>query len=220
MIFLSSITVILFGRVKVWIVGLVAAGLVAGAFVIWFDYVREPSDPGAERVTILRDKLKRHQSQRITSWLDPEADVRGASYHVAQSMIAVGSGQLTGKGWKKGTQTGLSFLPEQHTDFIFSVLAEEHGFLACALIIALYGFLMVFAMGVAFTARDRFGAFVAVGVAAMIFWQVFENIGMVAGLLPVTGITLPLLSYGGSSMVSVLVSLGLLVNVGMRRHMF
>ncbi len=225
MIFLASLTVILFGRVKVWIVGLMAAGLLAGAFIIWFDFVREPPEGATVELTdkphtIIRHQLKKHQAQRITSWLDPESDIRGASYHAAQSMIAVGSGELTGKGWGQGTQTGLSFLPEQHTDFIFSVWAEEQGFLACAVLLALYGFLLVSALSVAFTARDRFGAFAAVGVTAMIFWQVFENIGMVIGLLPVTGITLPLLSYGGSSMVSVMASLGLLVNIGMRRHMF
>ncbi len=225
MIFLASLTVILFGRVKRWIVGLMVAGVLAGAFIIWFDFVREPPERATAELadephTIVRHRMKKHQAQRITSWLDPESDIRGASYHAAQSMIAVGSGELTGKGWGQGTQTGLSFLPEQHTDFIFSVWAEEQGFLACAGLLALYGVLIVFALGVAFSARDRFGAFTSVGVISMIFWQVFENIGMVIGLLPVTGITLPLMSYGGSSMLSVMLSLGLLVNIGMRRHMF
>jgi rod shape determining protein RodA len=137
-----------------------------------------------------------------------------------QSKIAVGSGGFLGKGWKEGTQTGLLFLPEQHTDFIFSVWAEEHGFLFCTLLIVLYGYILISALGVAFNARDRFGAFLAVGIAAMLFWQVFENIGMVTGLLPVTGITLPLMSYGGSSLMSVMLSIGLLVNISMRRHIF
>ena len=185
--------------------------------MIWNDYVRDPSDGHR---TLVRHVLKKHQSQRIAGWLAPESDLRGSGYHATQSKIAVGSGGLTGKGWKQGTQTGLFFLPEQHTDFIFSVWAEEHGFLACLLLLGLYGLIFAFALGVAIQARDRFGAFVAVGVAAMIFWQVFENIGMVMGLLPVTGITLPLMSYGGCSMVSVMLSLGLLANIGMRRHMF
>ena len=120
----------------------------------------------------------------------------------------------------KGTQTGLFFLPEQHTDFIFSVWAEEHGLIACLGLLLLYGLIFFFSLEVAFQARDRFGAFLAVGVASMIFWQVFENIGMVIGLLPVTGITLPLMSYGGSSMVCIMVSLGLITNLAMRRHMF
>lgn len=217
MILLSSATLILFGRVKTWILGVMVVALAAVSLIIWNDFVREPTDG---HQTVIRHKMKKHQQQRIVSWLDPEADVRGASYHAVQSMIAVGSGEVTGKGWRQGTQTGLSFLPEQHTDFIFSVWAEEHGYLACLLLLALYGALLLAALGVAFNSRDRFGAFVAVGVAAMIFWHVLQNIGMVIGLLPVTGITLPLMSYGGSSMLSVMISLGLVANIGMRRHLF
>jgi rod shape determining protein RodA len=217
MIFLSSLTVLIFGKVRWYLVALMVAGLLAGAGVIWNDYIRDSPEP---RTTIVRHHLKKHQSQRISGWLDPEADLRGSGYHAAQSKIAVGSGGMTGKGWREGTQTGLSFLPEQHTDFIFSVWAEEHGFLSCLVLLALYGGLFSLALAVGFNARDRFGAFVAVGVTAMLFWQVFENIGMVIGLLPVTGITLPLMSYGGSSMLSVMLSIGLLVNISMRRHMF
>jgi rod shape determining protein RodA len=217
MILLSSATVILFGKVRWYLVAVLLVGFFAGAGIIWNDYVRDVPEP---RSTIVRHLLKAHQSKRISGWLDPESDLRGSGYHAAQSKIAVGSGGLHGKGWKEGTQTGLSFLPEQHTDFIFSVWAEEHGFVKCVMLLVLYGFLFIFGLGVGFTARDRFGAFVAVGVVAMIFWQVFENIGMVIGLLPVTGITLPLLSYGGSSLVSVMLCIGLLVNISMRRHMF
>ncbi|WP_245767259.1 rod shape-determining protein RodA [Stigmatella erecta] len=217
MIFLSSLTVLIFGKVRWYLVAMMVVGLLAGAGVIWNDYIRDSPEP---RTTIVRHHLKRHQSQRISGWLDPEADLRGSGYHAAQSKIAVGSGGMTGKGWREGTQTGLSFLPEQHTDFIFSVWAEEHGFLSCLVLLALYGGLFSMALAVGFNARDRFGAFVAVGVTAMLFWQVFENIGMVIGLLPVTGITLPLMSYGGSSMLSVMLSIGLLVNISMRRHMF
>jgi rod shape determining protein RodA len=217
MILLTSATVILFGKVRWYLASVLAAGVILVAGVIWNDYIREQPEP---RTTVVRHLLKKHQSQRISAWLDPESDLRGKGYHAAQSKIAVGSGGLTGKGWREGTQTGLFFLPEQHTDFIFSVWAEEHGFLMCLLLVVLYGLIFVFALGVGFNARDRFGAFVAVGVTASLFWQVFENIGMVIGLLPVTGITLPLLSYGGSSMLTVMLSLGLLVNVSMRRHMF
>ncbi|WNG25281.1 rod shape-determining protein RodA [Cystobacter fuscus] len=217
MILLSSATVILFGKVRWYLVAVLLVGFFAVAGIIWNDYVRDVPEP---RTTVVRHLLKPHQSKRISGWLDPESDLRGSGYHAAQSKIAVGSGGLHGKGWKEGTQTGLSFLPEQHTDFIFSVWAEEHGFVKCVMLLVLYGFLFIFGLGVGFTARDRFGAFVAVGVVSMIFWQVFENIGMVIGLLPVTGITLPLLSYGGSSLVSVMLCIGLLVNVSMRRHMF
>jgi len=217
MILLTAGTVLLFAKLKR---GLLVAGvvvLVSLSAVVWNDYVRDPSDGHR---TVIRNVLKRHQSARIAGWLSPDSDLRGSGYHAAQSKIAVGSGGFLGKGWRQGTQTGLFFLPEQHTDFIFSVWAEEHGFLACLLLLVLYGLMFTTALGVSFQARDRFGAFVCVGVAAMLFWQVFENIGMVVGLLPVTGITLPLMSYGGSSMVSVLLSLGLVANVAMRRHLF
>ena len=217
MIGLSSLTVILFGKVRWYLAGTLLAGVLAVGIVIWNDYVRDVPEP---RTTIVRHMLKKHQSQRISGWLDPESDLRGSGYHAAQSKIAVGSGGLSGKGWREGTQTGLSFLPEQHTDFIFSVWAEEHGFIKGVVLLVLYGLIFSLGLAVGFNARDRFGAFVAVGVVAMLFWQVFENIGMVIGVLPVTGITLPLMSYGGSSLVSVMLSIGLLVNISMRRHMF
>jgi rod shape determining protein RodA len=213
----TAATVILFARVKwtVWVVLGVLA--VSGTIVGWNDWVRPQAEP---RFTLVRHYLKKHQDGRIAGWLDPSSDLKGTNYHSMQSKIAVGSGGMTGKGWKEGTQTGLRYLPEQHTDFIFSVFAEEQGFLRCLLLLALYAAVLLASLGVAFNARDRFGAFVCVGVAAMIFWQVFENIGMVTGLLPITGITLPLMSYGGSSMLSVMIGLGLLVNIGMRRHIF
>ncbi len=223
MLGLSGVTIILFGHVNKWVVGGMALGLLLASGIIWNDFVRSSATNRADgRVgtTIISHRLKPHQRDRIASWLDPESDLRGKNYHSAQSKIAVGSGGLTGVGWREGTQTGLSFLPEQHTDFIFSVWAEEHGFISCVLLLILYGGILLFSLGVAFNSRDRFGTFVAVGVAAMIFWQVFENIGMVTGLLPVTGITLPLMSYGGSSILSVMMSLGLLVNVSLRRHIF
>ncbi len=217
MMFFTAVTIVVFAGVKRSVAIVMGVGLLVGAVVIWNDYVREQPEP---RTTLVRHFLKHHQDGRIRGWLDPDSDLKGSNYHSMQSKIAVGSGGLTGKGWMSGTQTGLFFLPEQHTDFIFSVWAEEHGFLACLFLLILYGLILLFSLGVAFNSRDRFGAFVAVGIAAMIFWQVFENIGMVTGLLPVTGITLPLMSYGGSSMVSVMIGIGLLVNISMRRHIF
>lgn len=213
----TTVTIVLFARPTwpVWaLLGLVA---LAGVGVLYNDYVRTQSEP---RFNIIRGKLKKHQDARITSWLDPTSDLKGSSYHAMQSKIAVGSGGIEGKGWKLGTQTGLRYLPEQHTDFIFSVFAEEQGLLKCLGLLVLYGVMLSAALWVAYSARERFGAFVAVGVAAMVFWQVFENIGMVTGLLPITGITLPLMSYGGSSMLSVMLGLGLLVNISMRRQLF
>jgi rod shape determining protein RodA len=217
MMLFTAATMIIFARVR-WTVW-VAIGVVAllGSGALWNDYVRPQSEP---RYTFVRHHLKKHQDGRIAGWLEPQSDLKGTNYHSMQSKIAVGSGGMGGKGWKEGTQTGLRFLPEQHTDFIFSVWAEEQGFLRCMLLLLLYAIILLTALGVAFGARDRFGAFVAVGIAVMVFWQVFENIGMVTGLLPITGITLPLMSYGGSSMLSVMIGIGLLVNIGMRRYIF
>jgi rod shape determining protein RodA len=161
--------------------------------------------------------LKPYQKKRVETFLNPEGDVLGAGYHATQSMIAVGSGQATGKGWGQGTQTLLSFLPEQHTDFIFSVWAEEHGFLGCSVLLLLYYLIVTSGLTIAGNARDRFGHFVAMGVTGMLFWQAFINIGMVTAILPVVGVTLPLMSYGGSSVVSILLGIGLMMNVGMRR---
>jgi rod shape determining protein RodA len=164
--------------------------------------------------------LKGYQKRRVETFLNPDGDALGAGYHANQSMIAVGSGQLSGKGFGQGTQTQLSFLPEQHTDFIFSVWAEEHGFVMCVFLILLYFGLVVWTLWVAGRARERFGTFCAVGVAALFSWHVFINIGMVSGLLPVVGVTLPLMSYGGSSLLTVLLAVGLLLNIDMRRNVF
>ena len=210
-------TVLLFARPKWQVLLVMGLGAAVTLGVLWNDYVRVQPEP---RVTVIRHKLKKHQDARISGWLDPTSDLKGSNYHAMQSKIAVGSGGIDGKGWKMGTQTGLRYLPEQHTDFIFSVWAEEQGYLKCVLLMILYGVMLLAALNVSLGARDRYGAFVGVGIAAMIFWQVFENIGMVTGLLPITGITLPLMSYGGSSMVSVMIGIGLLVNIGMRRHVF
>jgi rod shape determining protein RodA len=161
--------------------------------------------------------LKPYQRKRVETFLNPEGDALGAGYHAMQSRIAVGSGQAFGKGWGQGTQSYLSFLPEQHTDFIFSVWAEEHGFVGCLLLLTLYVLLVGASLEIAGNARERYGHFLAVGVSAMLFWQVVINIGMVSGVLPVVGVTLPLFSYGGSSVLSTFLGLGLLANVGMRR---
>lgn len=161
--------------------------------------------------------LKPYQKKRIETFINPQGDVRGAGYHATQSTIAIGSGEGTGKGWGQGTQNNMRFLPEQHTDFVFSVWAEEHGFLGCFLLLALYFALIASAIDVAANARDRFGHYAAIGVAGMLFWQAFINVGMVIGLLPVVGVTLPLMSYGGSSVMTIFLSLGLLANISMRR---
>ncbi|HQR30260.1 MAG TPA: rod shape-determining protein RodA [Anaeromyxobacteraceae bacterium] len=161
--------------------------------------------------------LKPYQRKRVETFLNPEGDVLGAGYHATQSMIAVGSGQVFGKGWGQGTQTLLSFLPEQHTDFIFSVWAEEHGFAGTLLLLALYFALVGSGITIALEARDRFGQFVAVGATSLVFWHAFVNMGMVTGVLPVVGVTLPLMSYGGTSVVIVLTAVAMLASVGTKR---
>ncbi len=161
--------------------------------------------------------LKDYQKRRILTFIDPESDIQGAGWNAFQSMIAVGSGQLWGKGHRGGTQTQLSFLPEQHTDFAFSVWAEEMGLMGCALLLFLYLMLLIVALAVAADARDTYGSLVAVGVAALILWQTLINVGMVIGVAPVVGLTLPLFSYGGSSLLTTMCGLGLLLNVHFRR---
>ena len=164
--------------------------------------------------------LKSYQQKRILIFLDPDLDPLGAGYHVIQSKIAVGSGRLLGKGYLKGTQNQLDFLPAQHTDFVFSVLAEEWGLLGCLILLALYFTLIIFSLRLVARAKDRFGSLLVFGVVAIFFWQVIINVAMVTGLMPVVGIPLPLLSYGGSSMVSMMVAIGLMMNVNMRRFTF
>jgi rod shape determining protein RodA len=169
---------------------------------------------------VLWGHLKPYQQKRIVTFLNPEADPLGAGYHIIQSKIAVGSGEAWGKGFLHGTQNQLHFLPEQHTDFIFSVFAEEWGFAGCATLALLYFAVVWRGLQVVGRAKDRFGALLAFGVATTIFWQVFVNVAMTTGLLPVVGITLPFFSYGGSSMITLLAGIGLLTNVSMRRFTF
>ena len=164
--------------------------------------------------------LKPYQKRRILILLRPDLDPLGAGYHIRQSKIAIGSGMLWGKGFLNGTQSKLHFLPEKHTDFIFSVWAEEWGFIGCAALIFLFSLLIFLTLRVATRSRDRFGSLIAVGMSALILWQAFINIGMVIGVLPVVGITLPFVSYGGSSLITLCLAIGLIENVSMRRYVF
>lgn len=161
--------------------------------------------------------LKDYQRARLLTLFNPQPDLLGAGYHSWQSKIAIGSGGLWGKGLFGGTQSRLSFLPERHTDFIFAVLAEEVGFLGVVLLMTLFGCLLVHGFAVAYRARDRLGALIATGVITMLAVQIFLNIGMTLGLMPILGLPLPLMSYGGSSLVMTCLCLGLLMNVRMRR---
>jgi len=161
--------------------------------------------------------LKDYQKSRILTFLNPDRDPLGAGYHIIQSKIAIGSGMLTGKGFLKGTQNALSFLPEQHTDFILSVLAEEWGLVGCSVLLILYFILLFWGLNIAYNCRNMFGSILAFGVTAMIFWQIFINIGMVMGLMPVVGVPLPLVSYGGSSVITNMMGFGILLNISMRK---
>jgi rod shape determining protein RodA len=161
--------------------------------------------------------LKDYQRERLLTLLNPQPDLLGAGYHSWQSKIAIGSGGLWGKGLLAGTQSRLSFLPERHTDFIFAVLAEEVGFIGVVLLLSLFVCLLVHGFIIAYRSRDRLGALVATGVVTMLAVQIFLNIGMTIGLVPIIGLPLPLMSYGGSSLVMTFLCLGLLMNVRMRR---
>ena len=164
--------------------------------------------------------LKPYQKNRIKNFLNPERDPRGTGYNSIQAKIAIGSGQVLGRGFQQGSQNQLQFLPERHSDFIFCVLSEEYGFIGGMFTLAFFLILLFIILNIARDCGERSGALVCVGVASFIFWHLIINIGMVAGLLPIVGVPLPLLSYGGSSMVTFMVSLGVVSSVGNQRYMF
>lgn len=171
-------------------------------------------------VGMYKKVLSGHQKARIEAFLHPDEDPKGMGYHLIQSKIAVGSGQALGKGYLKGMHNKLLYLPEKHTDFIFPVLAEEWGFVGSSVVLALYLAILIFGIQLASKAKEAFGIFLALGVTALFFWQVAINLGGVLGLMPLTGVTLPLLSYGGSSLVTIMIGISLLLNISMRRFMF
>jgi rod shape determining protein RodA len=164
-----------------------------------------------------RFALKDYQKQRVSTFLDPSQDAKGAGYQQIQARITVGSGGLSGKGFRQGTQGQLRFLPVAHNDFIFSVLAEEQGFAGVLVALGLYLFVILRSLEAARLAKDRLGSYLVLGVLASFTFQVIYNITMSAGLAPVKGLTLPLMSYGGSSMIATLAGFGLILNVRMRR---
>lgn len=187
-------------RLRVILTGAVGALLSAGAAWIW----------------VLRD----YQKRRVLTLFDPAQDPQGSGWQIIQSKIAVGSGELFGKGFLQGSQTQLEFLPERSTDFIFCVLAEEWGFLGSVTLLALYCFLIARMMQIVLRSRDLFSSLVIVGVAAMIFFHAAVNLGMVVGLLPVVGLPLPLFSYGGSSLLTTMFSIGIVMGLAMNRSVF
>lgn len=162
--------------------------------------------------------LPDHAKQRIDIFLNPESDPRGAGYNIIQSKLAIGAGELTGMGVFKGNQTQLGFLYPKTTDFIFSVISEEMGFIVSSAIIVLYVILVTKALYIAKTAKDNKGSIIATGIAGIFLFHMIENIGMVMGLLPITGVPLPFISYGGSSMITSFMCIGLLINISGKRQ--
>jgi rod shape determining protein RodA len=162
--------------------------------------------------------LPPHAKKRIDVFLNPESDPRGAGYNLTQSKIAIGSGRLFGMGYLKGNQTQLGFLYPKSTDFIFSVIGEELGFVVTAAIVVTYVILIIRALNIAKTAPDDLGSLIATGIAGILLFHMTENIGMTIGLLPITGVPLPFVSYGGSSLLSNLIMIALLLNISARRQ--
>ena len=188
------------------------------AGVRWWKFALVAAAGGA-MVPIAWQFMHDYQRQRVFTFLNPENDPLGTGYHILQSKIALGSGGITGKGFLEGTQSHLSFLPERHTDFIFTMLAEELGLIGCAAVLVLY--LLVFAYGfaIALRARSHFGRLAALGMTTTFFLYVFINVAMVTGLIPVVGVPLPLVSYGGTAMMTVMVATGLLLAVYIDRDL-
>lgn len=183
------------------------AALCVGA-VFWLYFFHMP---------LLEEVLDNHQIERIGTFVDPTADVSNSGWQVTQGMIAIGSGQLLGKGYHQGTQIQGKWVPEPHNDFIFTVIGEEFGFVGVSILLCLFIYLVYRMVHIALAAQDFFGTYLVAGVIGMLVFQVYQNIGMTVGLMPVTGINLPFISYGGSSLVTTMLAIGIVLNVGMRR---
>ena len=200
MMLLAAGGVLLFlAGVPVWMFALAAAGALVAAPLAW-------------------SMLRGYQKTRLLTFLDPERDPLGAGYHILQSKIALGSGGLFGKGFLQGTQSHLSFLPEKQTDFIFTMVAEEFGLTGGVVLLALYLAVIVYAFAIALRSRSRFGRLLGLGIATNFFLYAFINTAMVTGLIPVVGVPLPLISYGGTAMIAVLIGFGMVMNVGIHRN--
>jgi len=197
--------------------GIIFVSMTVFAKVRWQTYAVGFGLGGAAGVFAWFNLLRPYQKRRIETLLDPGKDPMGQGYQILQSKIAVGSGGVGGKGYLEGTQGHLHFLPERHTDFAFAVWGEEWGFSGSLFFLVAYFSLLIWGLYAAMTARDRFGVFLAFGVVMLIFWQAVINLLMILGFLPVVGIPLPLVSYGGSSLLTTLLALGILMNVRMRR---
>lgn len=198
MLLLTGVTLMFLGGVRLWVFGAGAIAAGVAAPLAW---------------SMLRD----YQKTRFYTFLDPDRDPLGAGYHILQSKIALGSGGLFGKGFLHGTQSHLSFLPEKQTDFIFTMIAEEFGLVGGLVLLALYLLVIAYAYAIALRSRSQFGRLLGMGIAVNFFLYAFVNTAMVIGLIPVVGVPLPLISYGGTAMVTVMLAFGLLMNVGIHR---
>ncbi|MDR3307030.1 MAG: rod shape-determining protein RodA [Endomicrobium sp.] len=230
-IFLTNLALFLKnGNVVIYIVVLVLVLIMSGWWFLWKLRIRisivypvvlcGAIVLGCASSMFVEKSLKDYQRIRLAVFLDPQVDPRGSGYNIIQSKIAIGSGKFAGKGFKKGTQTQLGFLPERHTDFIFSVIGEEGGWIVAQLTLLFYLLFILRALVIAKEARDRYGSLVATGIATMFAFYAVINIGMVMGMMPVTGMPLLLLSYGGSSILSSLCAIGILCSIRMRRHTY
>ncbi len=210
------------------IAGLAAAGLLAviGLLVIkrsyfrWIIYGIAVALTGLAGSILGRRVLREYQLMRLIVFLDPNVDPRGAGWHIIQSVTAVGSGGIAGKGWLRGTQSHLQYLPEQSTDFIFSILAEEWGFIGALAVFACFSIIIIRGLLISAKAKDDFASLVAIGIVAMFFFHSAVNIGMAIGVMPITGIPLPFVSYGGSSLWNGLIAVGLLMSIYHRRFRY
>jgi rod shape determining protein RodA len=196
----------------------------AGFFVVFFGGIRWRVLFGVlfttlALVPVLWQFMHDYQKQRVLTLLDPESDPLGSGYHIIQSMIAIGSGGIYGKGWLNGTQSQLDFIPERTTDFIYAVFAEEFGIMGAIVLLSLYAFIIIRGLYIAANAQDSFGRLLAGSLSMTFFVYLFVNIGMVSGILPVVGIPLPLVSYGGTSMVTLMAGFGMLMSISTNRRL-
>jgi len=198
MLMASGATIFYLAGVRLWVFGAAVLAAAASAPLVW-------------------SMLRVYQRARLTTFLSPDTDPLGAGYHILQSKIALGSGGIFGKGFLAGTQTHLAFLPERQTDFIFTMIAEEFGLVGGLALLTLYALVIVYGFSIALHSRNQFGRILGLGLVTNFFLYVFINTAMVIGLIPVVGVPLPLISYGGSAMVTVLLGFGLLMNVSIHR---
>jgi rod shape determining protein RodA len=208
MLLLTSSLVVMIAGVRLRsVLAVLVAGVILVSLVFFVSPVRNK----------IWGSLKPYQQNRIKAFIDPGSDPLGSGYHANQAKIAVGSGQIIGKGYRKGTQSQMAFLPERHTDFIFAVIAEETGLVGASVLILLYLVLLLIGVDTAKNAKDRLGVLMAGGIVSMISLYVFINVGMAVGIVPVVGVPLPLVSYGGTSIITTFLALGLLLNIQTRR---